>query len=329
MGSAFRTGFFPVPGPMARSVNDLCLWMSAALCINGKESDENDLLLGYEQIPIPWKLNNLDDTLAQQQKQALRVGYCIGNDGSFIEAAPANKRAVNSVCSRLESCPNIRLVPVEIPKDLMLETMLVYYSLLAADGGYHILKGLEGEPIEKSLKRSIVNLTLPKFLKTILKSLLIQFVTKDETHQAILRAFSGELSVIDEWSLLGKLNEQKEKFWSFYKDSGIDVLLYPCFPLPAIPHGEFGDIHFAASYTAVWNALDASVGSLPTAVRVDPALDTWNENAEELSELGSILQRYYDPIKSIGVPVGVQIVSKPFHEEEVLLAMKLIEDAMK
>jgi hypothetical protein len=80
--------------------------------------------------------------------------------------------------------------------------------------------------------------------------------------------------------------------------------------------------------------VDSTVGVLPI-TKVDSALDTHPTNFLEGSTGSKILEgrtygpstkrTAYDAKKMHGLPVGVQVVGKPWEEEKVLALMKQLE----
>jgi fatty acid amide hydrolase len=100
----------------------------------------------------------------------------------------------------------------------------------------------------------------------------------------------------------------------------LDLLICPAFALPALTHGASRDLVLAGAYTALYNVLGYPTGLVPfTKVRDDeeigraPSKDKV-EQAAYKTELGSA-----------GLPVGVQIVARPWQEHQALAAMSVIE----
>ncbi|HUS13504.1 MAG TPA: amidase family protein, partial [Chloroflexia bacterium] len=99
-----------------------------------------------------------------------------------------------------------------------------------------------------------------------------------------------------------------------------DVILCPACALPALTHGASGDLMTIGGYTVLYNVLGYPTGIVPvTRVRVE----------EESTRTGS-----RDPVEkrarqveqgSAGLPVGVQVVARPWREHVALAAMQAIE----
>ena len=103
-----------------------------------------------------------------------------------------------------------------------------------------------------------------------------------------------------------------------------DLILCPACSLPAFPHGSTRDLILAGGYTALYNVLGYPTGIVPvTRVRSDeevgrtPSRDIVEQAARKV-ELGSA-----------GLPVGVQVVARPWREHVALAAMRAIEEVVR
>ena len=85
----------------------------------------------------------------------------------------------------------------------------------------------------------------------------------------------------------------------------------------------------------MWNVVDSPVGVVPV-TRVDPARDALSDVWRAGPGSGSkILENElygpkgaYDPSAMKGLPVGVQVVGRPWDEEKVLAIMHVIDAAL-
>lgn len=80
-------------------------------------------------------------------------------------------------------------------------------------------------------------------------------------------------------------------------------------------------------YTSHWNMLDYPGVVFPAAT-VDAAKDAKDTSYKPVSEKDQFIQDLYDPELFAGAPVGLQIVGRRLHEEKVLAALELVEQAM-
>src|SRR5262249_20120635 len=99
-----------------------------------------------------------------------------------------------------------------------------------------------------------------------------------------------------------------------------DVIICPPSGLPALRHGDFNG-SVASSYTYLYNLLALPAGVV-AATRVRPGEESGRE-------------RSWDPVVrtaraiesgSVGLPVGVQVVARPWREDVVLAVMTALEE---
>jgi Asp-tRNA(Asn)/Glu-tRNA(Gln) amidotransferase A subunit family amidase len=127
--------------------------------------------------------------------------------------------------------------------------------------------------------------------------------------------------------------QTREALWD--GDVPIDALLAPVQAIPAMPHDTFHRITGLGCSTMIWNVVESSVGVVPV-TRVDPARDDLSEEWRAVPCEGSKVldgklygpNGVYDPLAMKGLPVGVQVVGKPWEEEKVLAMMRVIDAAL-
>ena len=127
--------------------------------------------------------------------------------------------------------------------------------------------------------------------------------------------------------------QTREAVWG--GDLPIDAVLAPVQAVPALPHGGCDRLMPLGCSTLIWNVVDSPVGVIPI-TRVDPARDELSDEWRAAPGDGSKLlegelygpKGAYDPSAMEGLPVGVQVVGRPWEEEKVLAIMHLIEAAL-
>ena len=106
-------------------------------------------------------------------------------------------------------------------------------------------------------------------------------------------------------------------------DAGVDVLIGPPNPMPALSDGMF-HANYSLLYTSIYNLLGFPAGVIPASrVRED----------EQTIERGKTdyVERCFRECEngSAGLPVGVQVVSRWWNEHLVLAVMKRLEDSFQ
>jgi fatty acid amide hydrolase len=101
-----------------------------------------------------------------------------------------------------------------------------------------------------------------------------------------------------------------------------DLVLSPPCALPACTHGAARDLGLAGSYSLLANVLGFPAGVVPvTHVRADEE-GTRPESRDAVERTAAKVDR-----GSAGLPVGVQVMARPWRDDVALAAMRAIETA--
>jgi fatty acid amide hydrolase len=126
------------------------------------------------------------------------------------------------------------------------------------------------------------------------------------------------------WQRAGRLHRWQSSCFDAMRRARLDALLCAPFGLPAFEHGSCAELLFAGSYAFLPGALGCPSGVVPV-TRVRPgeesdrpaSSDRWLRAAER-AEQGSA-----------GLPVGVQVVGRPWRDEQVVAIMAAIEQTAR
>jgi fatty acid amide hydrolase len=101
---------------------------------------------------------------------------------------------------------------------------------------------------------------------------------------------------------------------------GIDVIVCPACPLPAFTHGASGELATAGAYSILYNVLGYPAGVVPF-TRVRAAEEVGRKPSKDMVEKAALKVEQ----KSAGLPVGVQVVARPWREHVSLAVMAALE----
>lgn len=285
-------------GPMARTVDDLTLIFRAI-------DTTLHARLDPECPPIP-----IGDPSAVSLK-GLRIG--VFEDDGFVTPCATAQRAVREAAAILERAGAI-VTPFVPPRAGH------HYPLMAAAIGADGMKTMN-EALGKD--RVIAPLALNRRLgmapTQVLRQLASVARTIGEKRLAAVLDVAGEKSVTAYWKLCRDRTAFQRGELDAWNAAGIDLVLCPATATPAPPHGTTGDFTAAAVYTTRYNLLNLPAGVVPV-TRVRPTETDRKEKADRLDKKAALIQR-----GSAGLPVGVQLVGRPWREELVLAAMRAVE----
>merc|ERR1711964_860415 len=105
-----------------------------------------------------------------------------------------------------------------------------------------------------------------------------------------------------------------------------DAIILPSTPIPAIKHNLGKTLWTAMSYMMVGNLLDAPAGVVP--IRTTHANDVHYPRSELPRRQWDSIHRcaHYSMIDSDQLPIGIQVLTKPFEDERCLRIMKELQD---
>ncbi len=287
-------------GPLARTVEDLSLLFRAV-------APERLTPLDPAVPPLP-----MGDPAAVDLR-GLRVGWF--DDDGFLTPARSLRRAVAEARAALQDA-GAELVPYSPPgaQDLV----YIWLGAISADGGRTIDRLLDGEQISPQLKLSRTTLKLPAPVRLALSKVL--GLTGERRLSRLLTTL-GEKEVDAVWRLTAQRTALRWAEFDAWNAHRLDAVICPPHSVPAVPHRSSGDFTLSLSYAFRWTLLNFPAGIVPvTRVQVD-------ETAERFAGKPDKVEKKLADIaaSSAGLPVGVQVVARPYREDVALALMQAIE----
>ncbi len=288
----------PMIGPMGRSTDDLILLMRA---LDRPEHYARDRRIP----PLPFRAPEELDT------GSLTIGYY--DDDGFLTPAASVLRAVEEAAGLLADA-GVTIKRVRPPN--VHEMVELFFAGMSSDGMVTLLRCLDGEPVVQPLRTVAMANRAPKQARAGLARVARMM---GEARTANLLEALGEKRISEMWSLTDRRNRVRQEEMAFWDREGIDLLLTPSLATPAVPHGLSHDFTLGIVNLCRFNLLDQPAGVVPiTRVRVD---ETRRENPRDRVEKRAAEIE----AQSVGLPVGVQLVGRPWAEPEVLAMMRLLE----
>ncbi|KAL1023154.1 hypothetical protein UPYG_G00037050 [Umbra pygmaea] len=295
------------PGPMARDVYSLALFMQALLC-------DHMFKLDPTVPPIPFNQQ------VYQSSKPLRIGY-FENDG-YCMPSPSMARALRETKMLLERAGHT-LVPFSLPR-LSYAFHEFFIRGIAADECKTMLSYMKEGPIDPCLRVQIFPCSLPRSVKKLIAILLKPIFPR---MAASIDSLSGVGSVQALWRQHADVEDYCNEVIMEWRRCELDVLLCPMLG-PAFNKHFPGKLTSAVTYTGIYNVLNFPVGVVPVST-------VTVKDEEELQNYKGNYGDIYDKIfknavtGAEGLPVSVQCVALPWQDELCLRFMREVESLVR
>jgi fatty acid amide hydrolase len=284
-------------GPLARSAADVALAFRVLDPVALGHADP-----GVPPLPMP----------APPSVAGLRIGW--HDDDGYLTPTPAIQRAVRQARDVLEAA-GATLVPIQ-PVDAG-EVVFLWLAALGSDGGATMRARIEGYDFVPQLKMASRLARLPGALRSTLA--LVAERTGEARMARTLRAI-GTKPVETLWQLTARRTAMRWAELDRWNEAGIDAMLCPAHVVPAMPHHTSGDFAAATSYTFRYSLLNFPAGIAPVTRVTAADVAATPPGKDRLERKLAAFTRDAE-----GLPIGVQVVARPWREE-VMLALMLALD---
>lgn len=289
-------------GPMARNVEDLALALEV---INGGRTPQapGQPLGDWRAVPVA----------------GLRVA-CHVDDGTF-ECAPAVARAVREAAAMLRAAG--AQVHEWTPPDAR-HGMNLFYGILGGDGMALLRRRMGKGPRAPQLAQLMQLASLPRGVVRTMQS--VMNAVGQRSLALGLEAFGFDRTA-HYWELVEAQQDYRARFaHALDTASGgpFDVILCPAMPLPALTHGATRDLATCGAYACLYNLLGYPAGVVPV-TQVRPGEESRRAASRDIVE--KLARRIEQG--SAGLPIGVQLVARPWQEHMALAAMAAVEAGVR
>lgn len=282
-----------------------------------------DVALGYATAhgdKDPGKLPALLADWRAVDVGALRVAV-YEDDGTFTPSSAAC-RAVRVAADILaqHGAHVTRWSPPDVGRALA-----IFVGILSADGARGLSERFRGETLSPTLSGFYRLMRAPRVLLSLLER-AGPLIGAPSLARAVLPHI-GFRDTHRFWQLVEAQADYSARFArALDTDPGgpFDLIVTPACGVSALPHGEGANLGFIGAYSALYNLLGYPAGIVPVS-RVQPD----EQGARPETRDATLRSARRVEHGSAGLPVGVQIVARPWHEHISLAAMNTIETAAR
>lgn len=293
-----------------------------------RTTEEQKFLLKYtfgsknyvDIIPQMVALHLDDERIKSVEEKKLRIGYY--TDDGFLTPVPACSRVVIETVDKLESLGH-ELIHFQVPKSQQAAKM--FFKNIMPDGGDLVNSHYSCEPLSPYIKVFAFMVKVPVWIRW-----LVGWLLKTISPQLSTMCLSSLRTLSDLRKNQEATDKYIEMFTKQWLSMDLDALVCPAFPVPAIPHKYPSRMSFCVFSTGLYNMLDFPSGVVPVGYVNKEDDDKLADESEWPCGRNPALKLMRESAKkSAGMPLGVQIVGLPFHEEECLAVMGMVEKLFK
>jgi fatty acid amide hydrolase len=290
-------------GCLARSVDDVALLWKA---LDPREQSARDPLVAPLSAPAPDEID----------LSGLRIGFF--DDDPFLEPVQSLQRAVRRAREVLEERGATVVTHHPVASEDIIFTWL---AAISADGGATIDDKLSGEPISPQLKPSRLLMRLPDLARRAATGLTS---TLGEARVSRLLDCLGQKDVQTFWSLTQRRTDLRLQEFDRWRQAELDALICPPHVIPALGHRESGDFTLSVGSEFRWTLLNFPAGVVPVTRARPDEVGRYQHKSDRIERKVADIDR-----KSAGLPVGVQVVAKPYQEQVLIAVMQAIHEGVR
>lgn len=300
-------------GPMGKRVDDLVRVMQVLFDSPMSQMDPT-------VPPIPFNRNIYE----AKDKKSLVVGYYVTmDDPDLVQTVPSVRRAVARAAEIVKRNGH-RVIAFSPPRPL--DALRLILRAVNPDGGQAASRLLDGEPLSDHTQAMRDAAAVPDVFRTMVDAMVRNNVGAPAAWAKMMQRPNRPQDLLE---VMYQLRVYQREFLQSMDEAGhIDALICPVWAYPAYEKNTPSIyVNSSVIYTGLYNALDFPAGSVPMGQVTEDDV----ERAMELAkDCGTAKDRYHEYLLtmqsgSIGLPLAVQVVGKPYQDETVLRLMHEIE----
>ena len=290
-------------GPMARTVDDLILLWNT---LDPVKMSSRDAFVP----PLPTQ------DPAGVDLSGMRIGW-FDTDG-FVTPTGAVRRGAQIARAALEAAGAtvVDFEPIHAE-----EVFYLWLAGLTSDDATTYKRRLSGEAFSAQLSMVKTVLGLPKLARAAVAAFEER---RGNGRVAKFLRIVGRKPVEDYWDLVARRSELRREVLDSWNEAGIDAVVCPPHATPAMGHRESADFAFSVSYMFRYSLLNYPAGVVPVTRALPSDVTPASQDADRIDRKKAGIDA-----DSVGLPVGVQVVARPYREDIALAVMKSLEQGIE
>ncbi len=250
---------------------------------------------------------------AQIDLRGLRIGWIV--DDGFLAPTPVIARAVERARDALIDA-GATLVPYREPDEG--EVLYLWLAAITSDGGATYQRALDGEDFPEVLKQSSAVLRLPDAARKAMAAVLDRL---GERRIARMLRVLGRKPVEAYWDRVAERTAMRRAMFDAWNDARLDAVIAPPHTTPAMAHRQSGDYTLGLAHMFRYALCNMPAGIVPVArMQQTDRLPPPGRGADRIDKARAAIDA-----GALGLPVGVQVVARPYREDVALAVMAAIE----
>ncbi|TFK47517.1 amidase signature enzyme [Heliocybe sulcata] len=320
--NAGQEGVLAVYSPMTRTLEDLEYFWKAIMSMEPWKYDHTVINLPWRQVQLPEK--KVKFGVMWTDGEQTTTFSCIDEftttwGTGVVTPSPACQRALQDVVSSIRDS-GYQVVSINPPSPY--EGFKIASSLIADACDVACKKVMPWENSDPGMVQAMRLYHLPRWAQR-LYAWYIRYIRRDAVYAGLIDGWHTK-SAKEIFALVAQREAYREKWFDFWKETGVDLIVTCPNAMPAVPHKGMKHAFTNCLYSFLFNLLDYSAGVMPV-TKVDKELDALDPKFKPRNAIEAGAYKLYDAEKMEGLPVGVQIVGQRLQEEKVMEGMKLIQ----
>jgi len=250
-----------------------------------------------------------------------RLRFATFTDDGEFPVAPSVRRAVAEAAAFLTAAG---AKPVAWQPPDLRRVCDLFFACLSADRALAFRRLLRGNKVSRHIRPLLLTAAMPIWLRSIV-GFALDTLGQRRTALTVRRFAAG--SADQYWQTVEAIENFRDQLLRSLEqaDGGpIDLVVCPAYPVPAVRHGATERMPVPGAYAPLANVSGFPAGIVPV-TRVRPGEESDRRaSRDQVDRVAQEAER-----GSVGLPIAVQVIARPWHDHVALAAMAKIEAAAK